>query len=97
MTTDIFCIEDARVAARRRVPRMMFDFVDGAAGAENLSCLNSELIDQVSLQPRVLVNVENRSLTKSFLGRDWGLPIGVAPMGMCDLIWPSLCENAIAV
>ncbi|MGI9302960.1 MAG: alpha-hydroxy acid oxidase [Gammaproteobacteria bacterium] len=88
MTTDIFCVEDARAAARRRMPRMVFDFVDGAAGAENLTRLNAELIDQIRLQPRVLVNVENRSLTKSFLGRDWGLPFGVAPMGMCDLAWP---------
>lgn len=78
------------------MPRMMFDFVDGATGAENLSRLNRELIDQIRLQPRMLVNVENRSLAKSFLGRDWGLPIGIAPMGMCDLTWPGADEMLAA-
>lgn len=88
MVTDIFCIEDARAAARRRMPRMMFDFVDGATGAERLSQLNQTLIDQIRLQPRVLINVENRNLGTSFLGHDWDSPFGIAPMGMCNLTWP---------
>lgn len=67
---------------------MLFDFIDGAAGAEYASHLNHTSIDQIRLQPRVLVNVENCSLQKTFLGRDWGLPFGIAPMGMCDLTWP---------
>jgi len=88
MATNIFCIDDARSAAKRRLPRMIFDFIDGATGAEKLNRFNIALIDQIRLQPRVLVNVENRNLHKSFLGREWGLPIGIAPMGMCNLTWP---------
>ena len=84
----IFCIDDARSAAKRRLPRMIFDFIDGATAAENLKRLNSEWIDHIRLQPRVLVNVEHRNLRKSFLGSEWGLPIGIAPMGMCNLTWP---------
>jgi len=34
------------------------------------------------------MNVDKRSLKKSFLGRVWGLPFGIAPMGMCNLAWP---------
>ena len=45
-------------------------------------------LDDIQLQPRVLVNVEQRRLSKSLLGRDWGLPVGIAPMGMCNLTWP---------
>ncbi len=67
---------------------MIFDYIDGATGAENLKHHNTALIDQIRLQPRVLVNVENRSLRKAFLGREWDLPIGIAPMGMCNLTWP---------
>ena len=70
------------------MPRMLFDFVDGAAGGENANRLNQVALDNIRLQPRVLVNVEQRQLTKTFLGRDWGLPFGIAPMGMCDLTWP---------
>jgi L-lactate dehydrogenase (cytochrome) len=38
--------------------------------------------------PRVLVNVERRDLGKSFLGKQWELPFGIAPMGLCNLAWP---------
>ena len=88
MGCNIFCIEDARMAARRRLPHMLFDFIDGAAGAEIASRLNRTSIDQIRLQPRVFVNVENRCLDKSLLGRNWSLPLGIAPMGMCDLARP---------
>ena len=38
--------------------------------------------------PRVLVNVEARTLNKSVLDREMSLPFGIAPMGMCDIVWP---------
>ena len=53
---------------------MMFDFVDGAAGSEIGSRLNRSALSEIQLQPRVLVNVENRSLKTSILGREWDLP-----------------------
>lgn len=78
---------------------MMFDFVDGAAGQEQAKRLNREAIEAIRLQPRVLINVEQRSLKKTFLGRKWGLPFGIAPMGMCNLAWPNadkiLAEAAV--
>ncbi len=88
MAKTIFSVDDARVLARRRMPRIIFDFVDGAAGGEHAKRLNREALEQIRLQPRVLVNVDNRNLKKSFLGRLWDLPFGIAPMGMCDLAWP---------
>ena len=88
MAKTIFSVDDARVMARRRMPRMIFDFVDGAAGLERAKRLNREALDQIRLQPRVLITVDNRNLKKSFLGRVWELPFGIAPMGMCNLAWP---------
>lgn len=67
---------------------MMFDFVDGAADSEMAERLNRFAIDWIRLQPRVLVNVEGRSVAKRFLGSNMGLPFGIAPMGMCNLTWP---------
>ncbi|MEM7343435.1 MAG: alpha-hydroxy acid oxidase [Chloroflexota bacterium] len=96
MSTMMFSIDDARRIARRRMPRMMFDFVDGAAGQEQAKQRNRDTIDQIQLQPRVLVNVENRSLQKKFLGRTWGLPFGIAPMGMCNLAWPNTDKQLAA-
>ena len=88
MSKKIFSARDARKYARRRLPRTIFDYVDGSAGDERACALNVEMIDALRLLPRVLVNVENRSLQKSLFGETWKLPFGIAPMGMCDLIWP---------
>lgn len=66
----------------------MFDFVDGAVGQEEAARRNQTAFAQIRLQPRVLVNVENRSLSKEFLGINMALPFGIAPMGMCNLAWP---------
>ena len=81
-------IEDARKLAKKRVPRLMFDFVDGASGDEKLCEINSTALDQIRLEPKVLRNIENRNLKKNFLGIDFNYPFGFAPMGMCNLTWP---------
>ena len=84
----IQCSEDARLAARRRLPRMLFDFIDGGAGEERAARRNREALARIELLPRALVNVETRRIACDFLGRQWNLPFGIAPMGMCDLAWP---------
>tara|TARA_B100001250_G_scaffold413989_1_gene450110 strand:- start:1473 stop:2633 length:1161 start_codon:yes stop_codon:yes gene_type:complete len=85
----IHSIEDARNLAKKRVPRLMFDFVDGASGDERLCELNSSSLDQIRLEPKVLRNVEKRNLNKKFFNFDFDLPFGFAPMGMCNLTWPN--------
>lgn len=87
-TVRFHTVEDARRLARTRVPRMMFDFVDGAAGQELGVQKNRTAISDIRLQPRVLVDVADRSLKTRLLGRDLDLPFGIAPMGMCNLTWP---------
>jgi len=89
MSRSIHCVADARRFAKRRMPRIIFDYVDGAAGIEYTNALNSKRLQEIRLQPRVLVNADQRKLTKSFFAKDWGLPFGIAPMGMCNLTWPN--------
>ena len=84
-----FSVAEARLRARKRLPRMMFDFVDGASGNESLSQLNSTALDAIRLMPRVLRNVADRDLSTEILGEQMGLPFGIAPMGMCALSWPN--------
>ena len=84
----IHSLEDARKLAKKRLPKMFFDFVDGAAGDEKLCELNSAALDQIRLEPKVLRNVEKRNLSKEFLNIKYDLPFGFAPMGMCNLTWP---------
>jgi len=84
----IHSLDDARELAKKRLPKMFFDFVDGAAGDEKLCELNSTALDQIRLEPKVLRNVEKRNLSKKFFNINYDLPFGFAPMGMCNLTWP---------
>ena len=80
--------EDARRLARRRLPWMVFDYIDGAAGSGAADARNRARLSEILLQPRVLKNVETRDLSGSVFGKTTGLPFGIAPMGMCNLSAP---------
>ncbi len=84
----IFSIKDARDLSRKRLPKLVFDFIDGASGDEKLAEINSKALDQIRLEPKVLRNVEKRSLNKKVLGYEFDFPFGFAPMGMTNLSWP---------
>lgn len=84
----IHTIEDARRYARRRLPWMVFDYIDGAAGEGVAERRNRQCLRQLQLQPRVLNNVEQRSTAVEVFGERCELPFGVAPMGMCNLAAP---------
>ena len=84
----IFSIKDARELSRKRLPKLVFDFIDGASGDEKLAEINSRALDQIRLEPKVLRNVEKRSLKKKVLSYEFDYPFGFAPMGMTNLSWP---------
>ena len=96
----IHSVEEARSVAKKRVPKLMFDFVDGASGDEKLCENNSKSLDQIRLQPKVLRNVEKRIIKKDILGLEYNQPFGFAPMGMCNLTWPGadkmLAEESVS-
>lgn len=81
-------VEQARAAARRRLPRLVFDFVDGGAGREAAIAANRAAFGRVRLAPRVLRNLPPRDLSLALFGTRHALPFGVSPMGMCNLIHP---------
>jgi len=85
---DFYSTDEFKAVAKRRLPKMMFDFIEGGAGKELAITRNESALDDVLLQPRVMVNVEQRDLSTSLFGKTWKLPIGIAPMGMCNLVWP---------
>ncbi len=84
----IYSTEDARRLAKKRLPRTVFDFVEGGAGREVGMSRNVEQFDRILLQPRVMADVEERSQTTRLLESRYGAPFGVAPMGMCNLVCP---------
>ncbi len=85
----LFSTEDARRLAKRRLPRLVFDFVEGAAGREIGAQRNESRFDDICLQPRVMEKVASRNLSAALFGQEFDLPFGIAPMGMCNLICPN--------
>ncbi len=92
---NIACVSDLRPRAKRRLPKFVFDYLDGGAGSEAGVRRNERAFDELTLKPRALVNIETRELKTSLFGRDWAAPFGIAPIGLGNLIWPR-AEEAIA-
>ena len=92
----IFSTQDAIRIAKRRQPKLVFDFIEGAAGREVAARRNLTRFDEITLQPRVMEDVSTRSLATHFLGHSYDLPFGIAPMGMCNLAWPG-ADQALAM
>ena len=84
----IHCYEDARRMARRRLPWMVFDYIDGAAGNGVAEARNLEAMRSIELQPRVLVDVSQRDVGVRVFEHQGKVPFGISPMGMCNLSAP---------
>lgn len=81
-------IEGLRRRARRRLPRMVFDFIDGGAESETTLRRNCEALSRIALVPNCFRAVENRNLQVSILGRPASMPVMVGPTGLAALVWP---------
>ncbi len=86
--TAIHSYDDARRLARRRLPWMVFDYIDGAAGNGVAEARNLAALRDIELQPRVLVNVAQRDLGVRVFEHAGKVPFGISPMGMCNLSGP---------
>ncbi|HWX33128.1 MAG TPA: alpha-hydroxy acid oxidase [Steroidobacteraceae bacterium] len=81
-------IDALRTRARRRLPKAVFDFIDGGARQEITLRRNEEDLRQMALVPNCLVDVSQRNLQVPVLGRPANLPLIVAPTGLASLVWP---------
>lgn len=79
-------IEEVREAARRSLPRVIFDFVDGAACDEVTLRRNLAAFDDLALSPRFLVDVGAVDTTTTVLGAPVDIPVLGAPTGLCGLV-----------
>jgi L-lactate dehydrogenase (cytochrome) len=82
-------IEDLRRLARRRLPRALFDFVDGGAQDEVTLRANQSDFQRLTLLPRVLTNVARRDQSVTVLGQKLAQPLILAPTGGPGLLWPN--------
>jgi (S)-mandelate dehydrogenase len=88
-------IEDLRAIARRRLPRIVFDFFDGGAEDEITLRANRASFERIRLAPKVLNDVSHVDPGTEILGAPAGYPIVVAPTGAIGLGWPG-ADVAIA-
>jgi isopentenyl diphosphate isomerase/L-lactate dehydrogenase-like FMN-dependent dehydrogenase len=82
-------IEDLRRLARRRVPRVVFDYLDGGAEGEVTLRENCRAFESVTLRPRQCVTFEECDLTARVLGHELSFPAMLAPIGYSRLMHPS--------
>ena len=81
------CIEDLRQAARRRVPKPFFDYVEAGAYSEQTLRANSADLERMTFRQRVLVDVSQRDTATTILGEKASLPIALAPIGIGGMQW----------
>lgn len=81
-------VEDYRQLARKRLPRMVFDYLDGGAEDEKGLQHNRSVFDKVRFKPRRLVDVSQRTLSTELFGHEISLPLLIAPTGLNGVLWP---------
>jgi L-lactate dehydrogenase (cytochrome) len=79
------CIEDLRLLAQRRVPRMFYDYTDSGSWTESTYRANSDDFAKIKLRQRVAVNMENRTLATTMVGQQCAMPVAIAPTGLSGM------------
>ncbi|HWJ93308.1 MAG TPA: alpha-hydroxy acid oxidase [Telluria sp.] len=83
--TIITTIEDLRVLAKRRVPRMFYDYADAGSWTESTYRANEADFQKIKFRQRVAVNLENRSTASTMVGQDVSMPVALAPTGLTGM------------
>jgi L-lactate dehydrogenase (cytochrome) len=78
-------IEDLRVLAEKRVPRMFYQYADAGSWTESTYRANEADFQSIKLRQRVAVNIENRSTVAKMIGVDVAMPVALAPCGMTGM------------
>ena len=83
--TVITNIEDLRVLAKKRVPRMFYDYADSGAWTEGTYRANEADFKKILLRQRVAVNMEGRTTRTTMVGQDVAMPVAIAPTGLTGM------------
>ena len=79
---------DLQRLARRRVPRMFYDYADSGSYTEGTYRDNTSAFEKYQLRQRVAVNIDNRSLKTEMVGKDVSMPVALAPVGLTGMQHP---------
>ncbi|NBW78749.1 MAG: alpha-hydroxy-acid oxidizing protein [Betaproteobacteria bacterium] len=83
--TVITNIEDLRLLAQKRVPRMFYDYADSGSWTESTYRANESDFQKIKLRQRVAVNMDNRSTAVSMVGQAAKMPVAIAPVGLTGM------------
>ena len=83
--TVITNIEDLRVLAKKRVPRMFYDYADSGSWTEGTYRANEADLQAIKLRQRVMVNIDERSTATKMVGVDVTMPVALAPTGLAGM------------
>jgi len=81
-------IEDLRRSAKHRLPRVVFDYIDGGAEDERTLRANCRAFEEVTFRPRCAIETPACDLRVSVLGRSLSMPLVLAPVGSSRLMYP---------
>jgi len=83
--TVITNIEDLRILAQKRVPRMFYDYADSGSWTESTYRANQNDFQGIKLRQRVAVNMEGRTTRSTMIGQDVAMPVAIAPVGLTGM------------
>jgi L-lactate dehydrogenase (cytochrome) len=78
-------IEDLRILAEKRVPRMFYDYADSGSWTEQTYRANNSDFAKMKLRQRVAVNIENRTVRSTMVGQPVAMPVAIAPTGLTGM------------
>ncbi len=81
----VTCIEDLRQLARRRIPKMFFDYAEAGSYAEETLRANRADMERIKLRQRVLVDVSHRDLGTTIIGEKVPLPLALGPVALTGM------------
>ena len=82
---DVLTISEMKSLARRRVPKMFFDYADSGAWTESTYRANEEDFAKIKLRQRVLVDMTNRSLESTMISEKVAMPVALSPTGLTGM------------
>ena len=82
----IACIEDLRKKAKKRVPRMFYDYADGGSWSESTYRANENDLQAIKFRQRVAIDVDRRDTSMEMLGKKVTMPVALAPTGLTGML-----------
>ena len=81
-------INDLKKLSKKKLPKMFYDYIDTGAYSGKTYEDNENDFRKIKLKQRVGINIKNRNLKTTILGRSYDLPLGLAPVGMGGMMYP---------